>query len=1850
MNETPELYERMRQAAAAHSRSNEARLKDDILIRFAKKKAEKPSAEPFYSHAAKVIEEKIGGQASPEQIRKTLLNAGVKPEEMKWSGLDELLNAAVGPIKKADLLAKANALPKIEEIVKDDKKRPAEVRWRRTQPNWSRAENVASRHDVRLTHHADGTHGWQIDDEDEVGHPTVESAKSSAEKRLKELGISPFKVNETRFGNKDYQLPGGSNYREVLHQWQPEGESGGFKSSHWDEPNVLGHLRLKDYKGPNGEKLLHVDELQSDWHQAGRDKGYKGEFPHEVLKEAVTNGADPAKAEASIRHLMQDPMDRDHRPTGEQWKYLLDHVNNTDLNEVFHDRPQNGVPDAPLKKTWHEHLLKRVLRHAAEHGYDGITWTPGQHQADRYDLSKQISRVDYRPHSKFLEAYGPDGSFVLQKTAEPHEVKDYIGHDLAEKLLKPESSQLGIHRLEGLDLRTGGEGMKGFYDKIVPDYLNKAGKKYGVKVGSVNLKTGETSTPVHHFPLTEEHKKDLLHKGQAFYARKLEDWLIKYAGEELRPNKELDDIFLPQSANEAKTTEPIADEIEGFKHLAEAFRHSKTAADRLATGNPLKKLVDQKRKEKAVPNALRELVNQPPLPVAQRLPDLPTTQRLPDKPQEPSAMGGLAQLGQAFAGSKAGQAAAGLVQGLGGEYQRDIHEPIVKPTKDAIMAAMRAIHEGAGKIPALTDAILGRRTRTPAQEALLNSPPTADQGEAAAEPAGAPASPPAAEVAKPPLEAFLVRHPSGLGQMAKRIVWSDKGLEGTKDWLAKKGIAAHSIELAKPEHLNIGSDKPVRKLARLKAALIKYAAGEGEVRGILAKLKTNPHKDLDNLVFADALEEAHGSPLADLIRQHHTQDENGDPIRQNGFWNHADSRITPSELGSAEPIGEHGPFKLHLNHAGYFPNAPWVVHAVSKYPESRGMGYSFEMDDNEAKHLADSLGNEAMAKHVAGGHDKFLSRHDEPESDSPDSFLDDAVRDIDRGGPHHYARGIEPHPLFARDGVNPWLSHLLTTIAADEDRGYPESGEMATVILGGGHVDNLPHLGEALKREGHPHADTINWNKAHKAVALDHAMLQARVDHNLGRYGDSNARLSAVDYLPYSTQRDIFNRSTYEHGDEFDRVVRQIKRQTPEAKDKDIEASRQRLINRAMILQQDKAADQMKAFNDRAGRDSMYREQEGKIVALPPGRPFTRGEVKKNHPSRLQRLALKFAKKGFVGQKIKRLLAEGKPRDQAIAQALAMEKAEQKPVKHAAGQGLPSKTHSTEHGDVTISAEPHDKGAYTIRALSPAGKPVGTGTLEVTSHQVTGKPVYNLHPHVDELWRRNGIAYAMYDLAEQLADRHGIPLTPSASQTPAAKELWDKRIWEKQQSGDYDHSDEEPEKMALGDKKNVLPQGRAKAIVDAIIANRQAKRLGKPQGQVPSVSREEIVPLVKAPAAPRLDAKGRPKIFERGDKPVKYSHEENAAFHRHLLDRYDWRLAHRAKDESAGHDQTAALVYADWLEEHGHPAAAIVRLAMDPERREAGKRVGMRGMFTQPSSAPDIDGIGISTGIGNKTKLNPDHPIWVSADFAEGGRHGRFITPVSTREARSLADHIDSVSPDHPVAAELRSHADRFDKANKPKKYSREDHAAFAAHMAENPHDKLPALVYADYLAEHGMPVAEAIVREHVDRVGPPVSTAFSGAGINGGTSVSTWPMGSASPNMHSVLFRAHTGDGKRHSSFFWSGPHAQAHDLLSALDAEGHPGAKAALRRLGPPPKRPLEPEGGMREMSEDPERYAAMRAPAGGMIVRGTFYAPGMILPSLTVPSKAPVKKDRLKNAWKKRKAKYNCGQPGSPKKESQ
>jgi hypothetical protein len=138
-----------------------------------------------------------------------------------------------------------------------------------------------------------------------------------------------------------------------------------FRSQHWDDPNVLAHVRMSDRVGPNDEKLLHVEELQSDWGQEGRQLGFKG----------------------------KDPLSAAERNEFNRLRIMPDHIKTPEeiqLEESFYKRAYgtaSGPPVGPYvtnTQGWTDLALKRVMKEAAEGGYDGVVFTPGAEQAKRY--------------------------------------------------------------------------------------------------------------------------------------------------------------------------------------------------------------------------------------------------------------------------------------------------------------------------------------------------------------------------------------------------------------------------------------------------------------------------------------------------------------------------------------------------------------------------------------------------------------------------------------------------------------------------------------------------------------------------------------------------------------------------------------------------------------------------------------------------------------------------------------------------------------------------------------------------------------------------------------------------------------------------------------------------------------------------------------------------------------------------------------------------------------------------------------------------------------------------------------------------------------------------------------------------------------------------------------------------------------------------------------------------------------------------------------------------------------------------------------------------------------------------
>jgi hypothetical protein len=258
-----------------------------------------------------------------------------------------------------------------------------------------------------------------------------------------------------------------------------------YLSSHFDEPNILAHMRVNDRVDADGKKMLLVEEIQSDWHQAGREKGYQnksGVYGEKVTPEEYKRGVE-----------LQNQQRNQSEPLTASEQAELSNIMTRHEASIVGAR----VPDAPFKDTWYQLALKRLTKYAADNGYERIGLTTGRQQAERFDLSKQISKIMWDKETGRLTAYDKnvtgrrsDGRTVIDESGVTEEkLSDYIGKEAAQKLIKETPDEEGTRFLSGLDLQVGGEGMKKYYDEIYPKFLDKYGKKYGASVGETKVNT-----------------------------------------------------------------------------------------------------------------------------------------------------------------------------------------------------------------------------------------------------------------------------------------------------------------------------------------------------------------------------------------------------------------------------------------------------------------------------------------------------------------------------------------------------------------------------------------------------------------------------------------------------------------------------------------------------------------------------------------------------------------------------------------------------------------------------------------------------------------------------------------------------------------------------------------------------------------------------------------------------------------------------------------------------------------------------------------------------------------------------------------------------------------------------------------------------------------------------------------------------------------------------------------------------------------------------------------------------------------------------------------------------------------
>ena len=554
------------------------------LIKVTKKGATAPAkAPPFYSAVDEVAQglsrNKGTGKEFLREIEKT---KGVKPAEIKDRKLDKILNTDQ-KMTKDDLVKVLEDNPP-KQITEDIMGEP-------TQKMIDQKIEELIEKEVRDDLGPRPKYGYEREDWLEDYDRLIEQKSyrlndyyDEAKEAIKQEGT----WGSSKYDRPDWKLAGGENYREIVLKLPPtksanqqrimeleayerrgatnkdmhdelvqlrasrDAAPDEYQSKHWDQPNVLAHMRVQDRVGPNGEKVLHVEEIQSDWHQTGRDKGYadpeiinayseyEKALPNRALnkitemfiEEGVTPDRAKVLAEKQLANILK--MSKEEHVGPHNMASILDEQDKLKKLWDVAQAERKKIPEAPFKKNWHELAMKRLINYASENGYDKIAITPGAEQAKRYDLSKQVDSISWEKDANGKITFTPEkngASLTAPQTVDPQELSSHLGKDVAEKILK---SQEDGGFLEGLDLKVGGKGMVGFYDQILPAYLNKYGEKYGAKVGQLPISHGEKMIPdnaglgmirsgepeftqLHSFDITPQMREEVLTKGQPLY-------------------------------------------------------------------------------------------------------------------------------------------------------------------------------------------------------------------------------------------------------------------------------------------------------------------------------------------------------------------------------------------------------------------------------------------------------------------------------------------------------------------------------------------------------------------------------------------------------------------------------------------------------------------------------------------------------------------------------------------------------------------------------------------------------------------------------------------------------------------------------------------------------------------------------------------------------------------------------------------------------------------------------------------------------------------------------------------------------------------------------------------------------------------------------------------------------------------------------------------------------------------------------------------------------------------------------------------------------------------------------------
>lgn len=485
-------------------------------IRFSEETDEahdRPYAPVFYSKLERLIEsykgDKIGVASIPG-----MLNGKISKEEQKWSGIDIFTEGRKSVLKSEllEFLRNYRAENEIVELQNSDTRGP----WV-DKDTGEVYENL-----YYFLESAKREADYRGDNRDDVDIDFNDDEKTLTASVDGYVIMRAEPERPTKW--KQYTSVKGGDYREYLYKIPTASYSNEAMRTHWNNgytpaKGIIAHARVHDASTIEADGdykyALFIEEIQSDWHNAGGKYGYLPENEEKENQERTDlrlRGTEARQKWIRARSVaMQfvfdlvdlDPNNTEDRNAAREWvesdskktyeeleeqytSFVSSHEYDEDaihdyseqLKEVRrtrkefedlkkkHDNYTKRAPEAPYKNTYTDFVLKNLLRKAAEEGYDYLAWTPAIMQLDRWN--------PHRWSTNFVTGEGPTDDVAFQKAYENE------------------------------------------YDKKIPGFLKKYGKL-------TEIEMAQTGDMVPAIEITDDIKESVLYAGQPSFSEANEE-------------------------------------------------------------------------------------------------------------------------------------------------------------------------------------------------------------------------------------------------------------------------------------------------------------------------------------------------------------------------------------------------------------------------------------------------------------------------------------------------------------------------------------------------------------------------------------------------------------------------------------------------------------------------------------------------------------------------------------------------------------------------------------------------------------------------------------------------------------------------------------------------------------------------------------------------------------------------------------------------------------------------------------------------------------------------------------------------------------------------------------------------------------------------------------------------------------------------------------------------------------------------------------------------------------------------------------------------------------------------------